>query len=960
MMTEDEGAGRHDTFVSYSRSDREVVVDLVEGLTARGKRCWVDLEDIPPSAEWMAEIRRAIEGADGYLVVISPDLATSKVCAEELELARAGGKRIVPLLVRATDPDTVPAMLASLNWIDAMSAPLEGALDDVVLALDTDLDYVHSHTRLLVQASDWERGGGRHSQLLRGEDLADAERFLVLAQDKEPRPTPGQARFIQASRQATSQRQRRGIAGVAVGLVAALVLSGVALVQRSEARRQRATAIEQRDLAQSTALSSASASELDVDPELSLLLALEAADIRRTPQVEEALRASIKASNIAFVFEGHDDEVNDLTYAPDGSWIASASDDGTIQIWDPATGQNQTTISYSNDPEARIFALTTDPAGRVLASAGQASDITIWNVPDGERILDIRPPDDGFVYTLSFSPNGERLASAGGGSVDVWDVETGRPVTEFAVPGGAYGASYGPDGDVIASAGGDGVVRLWDADSASQIRAFRGHEGLAFGVAFSPDGTRLVSSAEDRVARVWDVETGAAIAVLPQEAPLNDAAFVRGNEYMVTIDSEGVGRVWSVTTGEVVSRLLGHGAWMSYVAYDPGTDRIATSSVDGTVRLWRPGEGVSKVDITRADYTWGARYSPDGSKIALSGGSGQGGIADTVSVVDANDGSDVMTLTMPDPEPAQPDEVGGSWFFPDGGTVVSVGVERGAGAAPPIGVVQTWDVDSGDPVDTLRVPSGALPYSVDVSDDGSRLVATTSDGETRIWDVESGEIVAELEGGNRPLGLPGGAKVFGAAFDPKDELVATSDAATAVLWDPTADEVVQRFEGHEGDVSGIGFSPDGRLLVTGSFDQTARIWDVETGAQLRVLRGHQNEVTDAAFDTTGAFVVTAAVDGTARVWDIEGDELHRYAASEFLVTSAGFSPDGGSVLLSTADQISLAVAGLPSREETSGKARVFDCDLCRTYPDLLELGRSRVTRELTAEERAIYLGGSAP
>jgi hypothetical protein len=96
------GSRGHDAFVSYSRSDRDVVVGLVEGLTARGKRCWVDLEDIPPSAEWMAEVRGAIEAADGYLVVLSPALAASEVCAQELEHARGAGKRIVPVPISTT------------------------------------------------------------------------------------------------------------------------------------------------------------------------------------------------------------------------------------------------------------------------------------------------------------------------------------------------------------------------------------------------------------------------------------------------------------------------------------------------------------------------------------------------------------------------------------------------------------------------------------------------------------------------------------------------------------------------------------------------------------------------------------------------------------------------------------------------------------------------------------------
>src|ERR671934_173181 len=90
-----EPARGHDVFVSYSRADRQAVLSLTQALAERGKRAWVDLEDIPPSAEWMAEIRGAIESVDAYLVVISPELARSKVCATELEHAKDAGKRIV-------------------------------------------------------------------------------------------------------------------------------------------------------------------------------------------------------------------------------------------------------------------------------------------------------------------------------------------------------------------------------------------------------------------------------------------------------------------------------------------------------------------------------------------------------------------------------------------------------------------------------------------------------------------------------------------------------------------------------------------------------------------------------------------------------------------------------------------------------------------------------------------------
>lgn len=144
-------------FVSYSRADREAVVGLVAGLDARGLRAWVDLEDIPPSAEWMAEIRAAIEASDGYVVMVSPDLARSRVCVEELEFARDAGKRIVPVMVRSTDAGSVPGALAALNWIDGTGGELDDALDRAVDVLRTDLDHVRAHTKLGVRAAEWER-----------------------------------------------------------------------------------------------------------------------------------------------------------------------------------------------------------------------------------------------------------------------------------------------------------------------------------------------------------------------------------------------------------------------------------------------------------------------------------------------------------------------------------------------------------------------------------------------------------------------------------------------------------------------------------------------------------------------------------------------------------------------------------------------------------------------------------
>ena len=122
-----------DVFISYSRHDQEFVRELVARLTDRGRECWVDWDDIPPTAAFLQEIYQGIEASNAFLFVISPDSARSEVCREEIEHAAENHKRIIPLLRREPDGTALPEAVASLNWIPIPeSADLDGAVDHLV------------------------------------------------------------------------------------------------------------------------------------------------------------------------------------------------------------------------------------------------------------------------------------------------------------------------------------------------------------------------------------------------------------------------------------------------------------------------------------------------------------------------------------------------------------------------------------------------------------------------------------------------------------------------------------------------------------------------------------------------------------------------------------------------------------------------------------------------------------
>jgi hypothetical protein len=204
--------GMADVFVSYSRRDRGFVDRLNAALEEGGRDVWVDWDDIPPTADWLAQIHTGIEEANALVFVISPDSITSEVCAKELEVAETLNKRIVPLLLREIDHARAPEAVGRHNWIFFNDPErFDDALETLVQALDTDLDHVSAHTRWLIAAQRWDREDRDRSLLIRGSELTAAEAWLNRASTDEmrPPPLPLHAEFVRAAWRSSSRSRWR-------------------------------------------------------------------------------------------------------------------------------------------------------------------------------------------------------------------------------------------------------------------------------------------------------------------------------------------------------------------------------------------------------------------------------------------------------------------------------------------------------------------------------------------------------------------------------------------------------------------------------------------------------------------------------------------------------------------------------------------------------------------------------
>jgi WD40 repeat protein len=160
------------------------------------------------------------------------------------------------------------------------------------------------------------------------------------------------------------------------------------------------------------------------------------------------------------------------------------------------------------------------PDGQRLASAN-GETVTLWDATTGHEVFDLRG-HSGPVQSVAFSPDGQRLASAGGqsfvgkpGEVKLWDATTGQDIlTLRGHTDPVFSVAFSPDGQRLASTSGDRTVRLWDATTGQEVLNLRGHTSSVFSVAFSPDGQRLASASDDTTVKLWDSTTGHAYFML--------------------------------------------------------------------------------------------------------------------------------------------------------------------------------------------------------------------------------------------------------------------------------------------------------------------------------------------------------------------------------------------------------------------------------------------------------------
>jgi WD40 repeat protein len=218
-----------------------------------------------------------------------------------------------------------------------------------------------------------------------------------------------------------------------------------------------------------------------------------------------------ETGRVIHTIRGHAHRIFGVAFSADGHRLASGSRDGTVKVWNAATGQELDSFRHlprlGTDEKTAIHSVAFSPDGRLLASASDDYTVKVWDTVQGQEM----PPLEGhnnYVYSVAFSQDGRYLASASEDkSAKIWEVATGRRLHDLGghnqpVTSVTFHPRLSPERLITADA--VGTLKIWDAATGQELGTLKGHAKQVWGLAFSPDGHRLASASADDTVKIRD------------------------------------------------------------------------------------------------------------------------------------------------------------------------------------------------------------------------------------------------------------------------------------------------------------------------------------------------------------------------------------------------------------------------------------------------------------------------
>lgn len=548
-----------------------------------------------------------------------------------------------------------------------------------------------------------------------------------------------------------------------------------------------------------------------------------------------------------------DSPINSVAFSPNGESLAAGLADNTAKLWKASDGALLKTlgvpakeITYTASPfKNGVISVAFSPDGSLLASGSNDNTVNLWQISDGSLVRTLKSPS-GRVTTVFFSPDGLALFSGSfGGKVDMIQVSDGKPLRTFSGGHVIIDATISANGKILAAYDDQfsitGNLILWnveDGEKLTTIKALEGYTGDDItSIALSPDGQYIAAGWKSYSAKIWSVASGSLQSTLEDLQPKGETyyyssfalAFSPDSQTMLMAGSNVIG-VWDVTKGALLSNasiksdsiykiaLSPDGQTLASVeginvylwqisdgksilfedevqsrdfAFSPDGTSLLTSLFDNTARMWPLSEQGARrsFEMEKKENIWEVAFSPDGKNLAL-------GTIGKVEIRQVEDGLLLQTIRLATSNNG-PAEIA---FSPDG-EFLAVSIN---------GIITLFTASDGKPLKSFKGGLG-IAFSPD-----STLLA----GGAQVWKIPSGETLLTLK--DHP---EYGASV---AFSPDGKLlVSGSGDETIKVWLVSDGTLLKTWKGHSGWVSDLIFSSDGKLLISSSADGTIRIWGLK-------------------------------------------------------------------------------------------------------------------------------------
>jgi WD40 repeat protein len=576
-------------------------------------------------------------------------------------------------------------------------------------------------------------------------------------------------------------------------------------------------------------------------------------------------------------FGSHRSGVEDARFSPDGSLLATAGTDKSIQLWDARTFRR---VAKLSGPTDRVVVLAFSPDGRLLASGGLDRKVWLWDVLS-KRVAHVLEGHTDRIWALDFSPNGRQLVSSGrDGTIRLWNPTSGQMEHLLRDPAGqGIGCCvFSPDGKTLATATSrmsdegahHGRIHLWDLSTLQIREALQGHTDEVFSVAFSPNGDTLASCGRDCIIRLWDPHTGQERANLYGHKDwIKCLEFSHDGNYLISAGEDSEIKIWNAAplehhvapavqlkdraADESFRTLKLHTETVRDLDFNPQQNLGASSSDDGTVVIWEPNSGTHRRTIkAHTGYVTNLNFSPDGNFLLSSGLDG------SVRFWSVQSGEMLSEVTTAFPNVF-------SRLSPDGKYFVTASIpNRKVGEAHPPGELAVYR--HGDKSPRWRATGETFTSPLFFPDVTAVSTVRRLSGNTSqivLRSVATGETLA-----TSPL-VWGSIDAYRFSSDGKLLVVGTDDPDRPVqIWDAINLKRLAILEGHTDIVNTVTFSPDGRLVASGSFDQTIRLWESSTGRELKTLRGHIDGVIALTFAADGKTLISGGNDHLIKFWNV--------------------------------------------------------------------------------------------